>query len=77
MKFRTYVFPPAGTSSGPVMSENTRSRAFVDRLPSRHLGTGHLVCLPTMQCSHIGGMVDRSVGIPIAMCFFAISIIDA
>ena len=35
------------------------------------------VCLVAMQCSQMGGSMDRSTGIPIAKDFLAIQIIEA
>ena len=63
-------------SSGPVMSEYMMSSGFADCVPLLVFGTGLLVCLPTMQCSQVAGMVKRLAGIPWACPPWAIQIMD-
>ena len=42
--------------------------------PSHVCGTGLLVCLLSMRCSHMGGVSERSVGIHLVMLNLAMSI---
>jgi len=64
-----------GMDMGPHRSTYMRSSALVALAPSLTPGTDERVCLPRMQCSHLGGGVEVSTGIPSTTWERAISMI--